>query len=89
MRFLCVVPLRLVSLHLLVEEDKTPLLPGQFALYFQSVPGRSYEIQSTEAVGAEWIHGEIVPAGSATQKRVVLDRPATNAFYRLKIVAVE
>ncbi len=73
----------------LAEDDKTPLPPGQFALYFKSIPGKSYVIQSTEMLGGEWHREATVAAGRATQKRVVLDRPPNKVFYRIQLEAAE
>ena len=66
----------------LIAEDKAPLEPGEFALYFQSVPGQSYEIQSTDAVGGSWSTAATL-AATTTQKRVRLAKPAGARFYRV------
>jgi hypothetical protein len=66
----------------LIEEDKTPLEAGQFALYFQTVPGRTYDIQSCATLNGEWSMAKTVIAAT-TQKRVALSRPAEKAFYRV------
>jgi hypothetical protein len=73
----------------LTEEDKTPLPPSQFALYFQSIPGKSYEVQFTGKLGSAWSKAGTIAAGRATQKRVVLDRPVVNGFYRLVLAAAQ
>lgn len=68
----------------LAVEDQTPLDSGQFALYFQSVPGMTYELWSCDHLGGEWSLVSTL-AATTTQKRVVLDRPSENAFYRVAV----
>lgn len=63
-------------------EDQTPPDVGRFALYFQSIPDKSYAIQSRERLGTAWTTGTTVTA-TTSQKRVLLNRPATQAFFRV------
>ena len=60
---------------------------GRMALYFQSVPGKTYQIELTERLGGEWVKVVTTSAGWATQRRAVLDRPATTGFYRIVLAA--
>jgi hypothetical protein len=69
----------------LSTNDLATLLPGQFALYFQSVPQVSYNLLAcTNLAGNSWNIATNVTA-TTTQKRVVLDRPAGQAFYRVAV----
>lgn len=68
----------------LSQDDKTPVEPSQFALYFRSVPGKTYEIQSTDDLDGSWTTAAIATA-TTTQKRVLLSRPAARGFYRVVI----
>ncbi len=68
----------------LSDEDKTTLGSGEFAIYFQCIPGTTYEILSTEALGSSWTTAVSVTA-TTTQKRVRLSRPAVQRFYRVVI----
>ena len=68
----------------LSDEDKTPIDPAHFALYFESVPGKSYEVQSAEVLGGAWSTATTA-AATKTQKRVVLNRPKAHRFYRVVI----
>ena len=71
----------------LSEDDKGPIDPSDFALYFQSVPGQSYEIQSRDTLGSAWSTAASVTA-TTTQKRVRLIKPSTQKFYRVVIPGV-
>ena len=64
------------------DGDKTPPGPDEFAMHFQTIPGKPYEIQSTEHFGTPWKLEAIVIA-STTQKRVLLNKSARNGFYRV------
>jgi hypothetical protein len=68
----------------LCPEDQTTLADNQFALYFQSVPGKSYDVLSSATVNGAWNPVVQITATTA-QKRVVLDRPAGSAFYRVAV----
>jgi len=66
----------------LTEADRTPIAAGQHALYFRSVPGKRYGVQWADAVDGPWsTTAVVIPA--TTQKRLVFDKPATHAFYRV------
>jgi hypothetical protein len=69
----------------LAEEDQTTISVGQHALYFQSIPGMRYEILSSDFLGGAWSSVATVDA-DALQKRVLVDRPASAAFYRIQVV---
>jgi hypothetical protein len=69
----------------LVDEDKTAVGTEQHALYFQTVPGRKYEIQRVAAIGSEW-QTETNVTATTTQKRVLLTKPVDQGFYRVVLV---
>jgi len=46
------------------------------------VPGKSYGVQWTDSLGGPWNTTEVVTA-STTQTRLVFDKPAAQAFYRV------
>jgi hypothetical protein len=66
----------------LTEADRTPIAAGQHALYFRSVPGKQYGVQWAESCAGPWNTTAVV-IPTTTQKRVVFDKPATHAFYRV------
>ena len=66
----------------LTEADRTPIGTNQHALYFRSVPGKRYGVQWADAVDGPWSTTAVVTA-STTQKRLVFNKPATHAFYRV------
>lgn len=66
----------------LENDDKTPLSSSQFALYVQTVPGKTYDIQSRHSLDGAWNTAATVTA-STTQKRVVLQRPKNPLIYRV------
>ncbi|MCP5528064.1 MAG: leucine-rich repeat domain-containing protein [Verrucomicrobiales bacterium] len=65
----------------LADEDQRPLEADERALYFQSVPGKSYAIQWADQLTGPW-HVDAVVGATTTQKRVVVPRSA-KAFYRV------
>jgi hypothetical protein len=69
----------------LTESDKTPPGPNQFALYFQSIPGKIYELQTTSTIGSPWKSAFTVIA-TTTQKRVLMSKPASKGFYRVLLI---
>jgi hypothetical protein len=69
----------------LINEDKTPVSTGQSALYFQSAPGKQYELQSTSMLGGQWQTVTTVTA-TTTQKRILINKATTQEFYRLVLV---
>ncbi len=69
----------------LAEEDKTAIGTDQHALYFQTVPGKKYEIQSTTALSGTW-QTETNVSATTTQKRVLVNKPANQEFYRVVLV---
>lgn len=64
--------------------DQLPLAEGQFALYFQSVPGKTYSVWRADEAKGQWIKVKDFDA-TTTQKRVVLERPASAGFYRVSV----
>jgi hypothetical protein len=69
----------------LADGDKTAVGPGQHALYFQTVPGKKYELQSATAIAGVW-QTETNIAATTTQKRVLVSKPVNQGFYRLILV---
>jgi hypothetical protein len=69
----------------LVYADRLAMEPGQHALYFQTVPGKQYLIQSVNAFGDEWQNVTNIIA-TTTQKRVLVNKPVDQAFYRVVLV---
>jgi hypothetical protein len=68
----------------LSAEDQTPVEPGQRALYFQSVPGKSYEVLIGAGVQGPWTSVTNLTA-TTSQKRVLLPWLDGNAIYRVKL----
>jgi hypothetical protein len=66
----------------LEEADKTPAGSDQLALYFQTVPGKEYAIQSVSAVGGAW-QTETNVTATTSQKRVLVNKPIGQGFYRI------
>ena len=73
------VPVRPGSLG---EDGKASLDQVEFALHFQSVPGKGYEIQRTDTLGGAWSIATGVEAATA-RTRVAFERPAGQRFYRV------
>jgi hypothetical protein len=69
----------------LADEDKTAVGPDQRALYFQTVSGKKYEIQSASVVGGTW-QTETNATATTTQKRVLVNKNNTQGFYRVILV---
>jgi hypothetical protein len=69
----------------LTDSDKSPPGPNQLALYFRSIPGKIYELQSTPTLGSAWKSAFTV-TGSTTQKRVLMTKPASKGFYRVLLI---
>jgi hypothetical protein len=69
----------------LFDSDKTPVRAGEYALYFQTIPGKQYLIQSVNAFGGEWQSITNVTA-TTVQKRVLVRKPVDQAFYRVVLV---
>lgn len=69
----------------LTDADKTALGTDQHALYFQTVPGKQYGIQSLNALGGTW-QTETNVTATTTQKRVLVTKPVSQGFYRLVLV---
>ena len=70
-------------LEALVEMDRTDVPPGKHALYFQSLPGLRYEILSSETLDGTWRTATTATA-TTSQKRALVDQPASAAFYRIQ-----
>ena len=69
----------------LVDGDKTATGPDHHALYFQTVPGKSYEIQRVSALGETW-QTETNVAATTRQKRVLVSNPINRSFYRVSCI---
>jgi hypothetical protein len=72
----------------LAEADQGPIPAGEHALYFQSIPGTRYEILSSETFGGAWTTAATAFA-TTWQKRVLVDKPASAAFYRIRALPQE
>lgn len=72
----------------LTDEDREPISADSHAWYFASSVNRYYGIQQTfDLTSGPWqLIKTRVGASNATQMRFVLDRPTTNAFYRLVVL---
>jgi hypothetical protein len=68
----------------LADADKTAIAEDQQALYFQTVPGRKYEIQSANSLTGAWLTKTNITA-TTPQKRVVFKKPVNQEFYRVAI----
>lgn len=69
----------------LADDDKTTIDDSQHAIYIQTVPGKQYELQSVTAFGGTWQRVTNVTA-TTRQKRVVVDKPVDQGFYRVVLV---
>jgi hypothetical protein len=69
----------------LVEAEREPVASTQLALYFQSVPGKVYQIQGANELGGEW-HTVATAAASTTQKRVVWNKTDPHFFFRILVL---
>ncbi len=72
----------------LSESDRTPIPAGQRAMYFRSVPGRYYGLQSASSLGSEWeLQATRIATPNTTQTRILLPTPDPQAylqtFYRV------
>ncbi len=66
----------------LSSEDQTPLAPGQFALFFAAVPGKTYDILEAASMNGSWQVAATV-AANARQKRVVMSATENCKFFRV------
>jgi hypothetical protein len=69
----------------LADEDKSAVGPEQHAFYFQTVPGKKYELQSATAIAGVW-QTETNITATTTQKRVLVPKPVDQGFYRLILI---
>ena len=69
----------------LAEADRTPLLPSQLARYFQSVPGKVYQVLRANTLDGGWQAVATFKA-TATQKRVLLDPSAPQGYFQILAV---
>jgi sugar lactone lactonase YvrE len=69
----------------LVDADKTAIGSDVKALYFQTVPGKKYGIQSTVDFGGAW-QAETNVTATTTQKRVLFKTPVARIFFRLVLI---
>jgi len=69
----------------LSASDQTPIPAGQRAVYFRSVPGRYYGVQSAVDLGGTWeLQATRIAAPGTTQTRILLPIPGPQAFYRVE-----
>ncbi len=68
----------------LEEPDQIPPAENQEALYFQSVAGKTYAVQSAEALGGAWQNVAVVTAATS-QKRVLVTKSNSRVFYRVVV----
>jgi hypothetical protein len=76
---------RVTRLADLADADKTAVGSDQHALYFQSVPGKQYKIESATAFGVTW-QTETAVTATTSQKRVLVTKPLDQRFYRVVLV---
>ncbi len=69
----------------LEDGDKTPLNPGEFALYLQTMPYRQYDIQSATSIGGTW-QTEVTVSTTTTQKRILVYKGLDKVLYRAVLV---
>jgi hypothetical protein len=69
----------------LTDDDKTAVGSDRHALYFQSVPGKQYKIESVSAFGEAW-QSETSVTATTSQKRVLVTKPLNQRFYRVVLV---
>lgn len=69
----------------LAEADRTAVDSSQRALYWQSIPGRSYQIQTLTDIGGAWQALTNMTA-TTTQKRIVIDPIIEQGFYRVVLI---
>ena len=64
--------------------DQAPPNPDQHALYFQSVPGKIYELQTSPDLRPPW-NAVATFIATSGQKRVLVSEPAGNGYYRMRL----
>ena len=69
----------------LAESDQTPVPDGSHAVYFRSVPGRYYGVQSSALLPGSWTL-QASRIASTTQTRFILPNPNANAFHRVLVL---
>lgn len=69
----------------LADGDKTPVGTSLCAIYFQTVPGKKYEIQRLDDFRGSWLTETVVTA-TTTQKRILVNKTYKQRFYRLLLV---
>jgi hypothetical protein len=72
----------------LAVEDKTGVGPDQIALYFQTVAGRTYQLEFATSLVKGWNSVSTLTAWT-TQKRAVLNKPASAGFYRVLVLSAQ
>ncbi|MBX3747189.1 MAG: hypothetical protein KF833_17925 [Verrucomicrobiae bacterium] len=66
----------------LTDADRTEIGPGLRAVYFRSIPGRSYGAQFAESPEGPWNTTAVVTAGSG-QTRLLFEASASATFHRV------
>jgi hypothetical protein len=69
----------------MADGDKTPLNPGEYALYLQTIPYRQYDIQSVTSLGGVW-QTEVTVSTTTTQKRILVYKGLDKVLYRAVLV---
>ena len=70
----------------LAASDKSRVPIGRRPIYFKSVPGRYYGVQSATSISGPWtLQAVRVSATNTTQTRLLVVEPSTNAFYRIVV----
>ena len=71
----------------LAASDQTPIPDGSHAVFFRSVPGRSYGIQRTTTLPSTWeLQAVRIASDGTTQTRVLVAKPEKHAFYRVLVL---
>jgi hypothetical protein len=68
----------------LTAEDQTSIGTDEHAVYYQSVPGKSYAVGWSSSLDGGWWFNEVVTA-TTTQKRFVFPKGGGGLFFRLML----
>ncbi|MCW5559928.1 MAG: leucine-rich repeat domain-containing protein, partial [Verrucomicrobiae bacterium] len=71
----------------LAPEDQTSIPAGKYGVYFRSVAGRYYSLQSVSGLGEAWrAQATRIGAPGATQTRILLPEPGPQVFFRILVL---
>ena len=72
----------------LADSDKTPVPADKRPIYFRSVPGRGYALQSSIGVNNDlWsFAGSSVASSNTSQTRLLVPKEDSNTFYRVYVL---